>query len=135
MAPTKDVRVGRKRSATLTDGELPLMRVLWDRGASTVSDVLESLAGPDGPAYNTVLTMLRILERKGYVRHQKDGRAFVFEPIVDQAHAQHSALWHLLDRFFDNSPASLVLNVLEDGDVPQDELKQLRDLIAGREAH
>ena len=78
--------------------------------------------------------MMRILERKGYVCHRKDGRAFVFEPVVDQAHARRSALWHLLDRFFDNSPASLVLNVLEDVDVPDVELKQLREFIAEREA-
>ena len=122
--------MGRRRSATLTDGELRLMRVLWGRGPSTVGDVLESLEGPEGPAYNTVLTMMRILERKGYVRHRKQGRAFVFDPVIDQSHARRSALRHLLARFFDNSPGSLVLNVLEHEQVPDAELAELRQLIA-----
>ncbi len=118
----------------MTDGELRLMRVLWRRGASTVGDIVQGLPGPGAPAYNTVQTMMRILERKGFVTHRKNGRAFVFSAIVDESGARKSAIRHVLDRFFDNSPGSLVLSLLETEDVPDDELRQVRELIARHEA-
>jgi predicted transcriptional regulator len=126
--------VGRKPSPTLTDGELRLMRVLWRQGPSTVGDVVDALPGPSTPAYNTVQTMMRILERKGFVTHRKEGRAFVFRPVVDESGAQRSAIRHVLARFFDNSPGTLVLSLLESEDVPDDELRQVRELIERHEA-
>jgi predicted transcriptional regulator len=104
----------RPTSPTLTDGELRLMRVLWDKGEASVSEVSDALKEKPKPAYNTVLTLLRILERKGYVTHRKDGRAFVFLPTVDRSNARRSALKSLVDRFFEGSPRLLVLNLLED---------------------
>ena len=65
---------------TMTDGELRLMRVLWDKGEATVGEVVDALKTRPKPAYNTVLTLLRIMEKKGYVSHRKDGRAFIFLP-------------------------------------------------------
>jgi predicted transcriptional regulator len=127
--------LGRTRSATLTDGELRLMRVLWQRGPSTVGVVVDALSGRRAPAYNTVLTMMRILEKKGYVLHRKEGRAFVFEALIDQANARRSALRHMLDRFFDNSPGTLVLSLLEHEDVTDAELQQLRARIHQHEVH
>ena len=122
--------VGRKRSVTLTDGELRLMRVLWQQGPSTVAAVVDVLAtGRRAPAYNSVLTLMRILENKGYVRHRKEGRAFVFAALVDQSHARRSAVRHMPDRLFDNSPGSLVLSLLEHERVDEHELKHLRQLI------
>jgi predicted transcriptional regulator len=118
----------RRRSPGLTDGELRLMRVLWTRGRGTVADILDGLAGSRRPAYNTVLTMMRILERKGYVRHEKAGRAFVFFPLIDQAQARRTALGWLLNRFFDDSPGLLVLNLIRDGQVDPGELARLRRL-------
>lgn len=127
--------MGRTRSTTLTDGELRLMRVLWQRGPSTVGAVVDALSGRRAPAYNTVLTMMRILEKKSYVLHRKEGRAFVFEALIDEANAQRSALRHMLDRFFDNSPGTLVLSLLQHEDVTDAELQQLRDRIRQHEAH
>jgi len=121
--------VARKPSPTLTDGELKLMRVLWRQGPSTVAAVVEAVADANPPAYNTVQTMMRILERKGFVSHRKSGRAFVFQALVDESHAQKNAIRHVLDRFFDNSPGTMVLSLLEHEDVPDVELRQLRDLI------
>ena len=126
--------MGRKRSATLTDGELRLMRVLWQRGASTVADVIDGLDARHQPAYNTVQTMMRILEEKGYVRHRKEGRAFVFEPVIDETQARQSALRYVLDRFFDNSPQTLVLSLLETRQVDDAEIAELRELVRRREA-
>jgi len=68
--------VARKKSRTLTEAELRLMEVLWEKGRATVGDVTNSLGSPP-IAYNTVLTTMRILEQKGFVRHEEEGRAFV----------------------------------------------------------
>ena len=125
--------MARKPSSTLTDGELRLMRVLWRQGPSTVAAIVDAVAAVDRPAYNTVQTMMRILERKGFVSHRKDGRAFVFHALVDESLAQKSAIRHVLDRFFDNSPGSLVLSLLEHEDVPDAELRQLRELVQRHE--
>jgi predicted transcriptional regulator len=113
----------------LTDGELRIMHVLWDRSPASVGDVVEHIEGDVRPAYNTVLTMLRILERKGYVSHEKDGRAFVFVPLVDRTTARKSAISQVLSRFFNDSPQLLVLNLLGHERVDADELKRVRELI------
>jgi predicted transcriptional regulator len=123
--------VARQRSAALTDGELRLMRVLWERGHATVGEVVGELRGPRKPAYNTVLTMLRILEQKSYVVHRKEGRAFVYSPLLDRRQARRRAVSQLLSRFFDGSPELLVLNLLEEDQVDQQELRRLRTLIEG----
>ena len=101
--------MARPPSPGLTDAELRVMRVLWERKRATVGEVVERLAGPHTPAYNTVLTTLGILERKGYVTHEKVGRAFAYLPVVDQSEARYSALSQVLNRFFDDSPRLLVL--------------------------
>lgn len=122
----------RHQSPTLTDGELRLMRVLWRLGRATVADVVAGLAEAPRPAYNTVLTTLRILEQKGYVAHRKAGRAFVYEARVGEGDARRSAIGHLLRRLFDGSPSLLVLNLLEHGGVDHDEMDRLRRLIEAR---
>ena len=119
----------RPKSPTLTDGELRLMRVLWDRGEASVGHVVLALKEKPKPAYNTVLTLLRILERKGYVTHRKDGRAFVFLPTVDRSHARKSALKTFVNRFFEGSAQLLVLNLLEDEQLSGEALKEIKQRI------
>jgi BlaI family transcriptional regulator, penicillinase repressor len=119
----------RKRATVLTDGEARLMAVLWDKQRATVADVVAGLKSNPPVHYSTVQTMLRILETKGYVAHEKTGRAFVYRPLVDQAYVRRRALSHLVSRLFDNSPALLVLNVLEDERIDAKELAQLKKLI------
>lgn len=116
----------RKPSPTLTEAELPLMEVLWRKRAATVGEVAEGLPKDKAVAYNTVLTMLRILERKGYARHTKDGRAFVYQPVVDRGQASRSAVRQLLSRFFHDSPEALVLNLLQDEALDERELERLK---------
>jgi predicted transcriptional regulator len=105
--------------------------VLWERARATVGDVVQSIDATPRPAYNTVLTVLRILERKGYVRHEKDGRAFAYVPLIDHTQARRRAVSHLLSRFFNNSPELLVLDLL--GHEPTDaaELQRVQELIDG----
>ena len=109
------------------------MRVLWHRGEGTVADVVDGLPRKPAIAYNTVQTLLRILESKGYVGHEKRGRAFVYKPLVDQRAARRTALSHLLKGFFDDSPSLLVLNVLDDERIDDEDLNRLRDLINSTE--
>jgi predicted transcriptional regulator len=105
------------------------MRVLWARGQATVGEVVDDIEGTKRPAYNTVLTMLRILERKGYVKHEKAGRAFTYLPLVDRGQARRSALSHLLTRFFDDSPELLVLDLLKRDALDAAEFQRVRELI------
>ena len=121
MPPTK--------SATLTEAELRLMNVLWQKAPATVQQVLESLPNKQPLAYNSVLTTMRILEKKGYIKHIKDGRAHVYRPLIERQEASRSEIRHLVHRFFKNSHEMLVLNILEDQGIEADELQRLRELL------
>lgn len=120
----------RKTSETLTEAELRIMQVLWQKGPGTVQQVLDALPVEQSPlAYNTILTTIRILERKGYVEHSKDGRAHVYIPLVAQEEASRSEIRHLVSRFFRNSHEDLVLNILEDRGIAPQELDRLRRML------
>jgi BlaI family penicillinase repressor len=125
--------MSRKRSSALTDGELRLMQVLWKKGRATVGDVWQGLHGSRKPAYNSVQTLLRILEDKGYVRHEKEGRAFVYVPAVAKAEACESAISRLVGQFFDGNAGLLALNLVERGDVDDQELSRLKQVIRVQE--
>ena len=118
-----------RKSPTLTEAELRLMDVLWEKGPSTVQLVLEALPKKSPLAYNSVLTTIRILEKKGYVKHVKDGRAHVYRPLIERKEATRSEISHLLHRFFKNSRELLLLNILEDENFDAKELHRLRQLL------
>jgi BlaI family transcriptional regulator, penicillinase repressor len=121
----------RSTSPILTEAEIRLMDVLWQRGPSTVQDVLEALPASLNLAYNSVLTTIRVLEKKGYVRHakEKDGRAHVYRAVVERATASQSEIELVVSRFFGDSHERLVLNILETRGIELDELKRLRKLL------
>jgi len=121
--------LARKKTTGLTDAELRLMEVLWSKGSATVSDVVDGLPKNVDLAYSTVLTTLRILENKGYIRHTKDGRAFVYRPVMGREQARDRALTHLVRRFFEGSPELLVLNLMESKKIDPAELERLRQRI------
>jgi predicted transcriptional regulator len=120
--------VARKRSATFTETELRLMEVLWRKRHATVAEVAAALPPPP-VAYNTVLTMLRILEQKGYAAHEEQGRAFVYRPLIEREAAANTAVGHLLKRFFSNNAGALALHLIEEGNPSPDELRRLKKLI------
>ena len=120
---------GRKRSPALTDAEHRIMHVLWDHPGSTVNDVVQRMAGPARPVYNSVLTILRILEHKGYVTHEKESRAFIYSAIVDRGQARRGALSHLLSRFFNGSREALVMDLLGHEDVDAAEIARVKVLL------
>lgn len=120
----------RSRSPALTDAEARVMSVLWRSGTAAVGDVVASLTTRKRPvSYSTVQTILRILEAKGYVAHDKVARAFVYRPVIDERQARRRALRQLVSRLFDDSPSLLVLNVLDDENMDPDELQRLKRLI------
>ena len=115
-------------SSTLTEAELRIMEVLWEKGPATVQQVLDSLPTPM-LAYNSVLTTIRILEKKGYVEHVKDGRAHVYQPLLGRKEARRSEVRRLVGRFFEDSHEELALNILQERGLEADELERLRDLL------
>jgi predicted transcriptional regulator len=121
--------LARSKSATLTEAELRIMNVLWDKGPATVHEVLQGMPAEPALAYNSVLTIIRILEKKGYVKHVKDRRAHVYMPKVDRKDATRFEVRHLVSRFFENSDELLVLNILEEKSIDAEELARLRQLL------
>lgn len=118
-----------RKSNTLTEAELRLMKILWRRGESSVNDLVAAMPEGEALAYNSVLTTIRILEQKGYVEHRQEGRAFVYWPCVAEQEASQSEIRHVLSRFFGNSRERLLLSLLGDEDLSPDELQRLKQAI------
>lgn len=118
-----------KQSVTLTEAELRIMDVLWRNGRGTVQQMLGWLPPKPALAYNSVLTTVRVLENKGYVKHIKDGRAHVYEAVIGRQAASRSEIQHLVSRFFRNSHEALVLNILENETIDAQELNRLRAML------
>lgn len=115
---------------SFTDRELDVMGVLWERGSATVAEVREGL--PDELAYTTVLTVLRILEEKGHVRHEEEGRAHRYFPCVEREAAGESALRRLLGKLFRGSPELLLTHLVSDRGLREEELRRMRALLDQR---
>ncbi len=120
----REIRLGRM--------ELQIMNVVWDGGKATVHDVKESLSRGRKPAYSTVLTMMRKLERKGYLMHEVDGRTYVYSPTVSRREVRHSMLGDLLNRLFDGSAELLVTSLIEQKRISTRELREIRKLVGER---
>src|SRR6202047_4238358 len=106
-----------KKSITLTEAELRLMKILWARGESAVGELVAAMPEGAALAYNSVLTTIRILEQKGYVRHRQEGRAFLYSPCVAEQEGGRSEVCHIMERFFGNSRERLLLSPSGDGGV------------------
>lgn len=121
MIETKDPGLSRR--------ERQIMDYLFRRGKATVADVLDGIADP--PSYSAVRAMLRVLEHKGHVVHEEDGRAYVYKPTVSREAARKSALKHLLRTFFDDSTEQAVAALLNlsDKKMNDGELGRLSDQI------
>lgn len=119
-----------RRSNTLTEAELRLMKILWRRGESAVTDLVAGLPEDEPLAYNSVLTTIRILEQKGYVTHRQEGRAFLYSPCIAEREASRCEVRHVLSRFFGNSRERLLLSLLGDEELSPDELQRLKEAIS-----
>ena len=122
MAPKRDpLRLGRR--------EREILEIVFRLGEASVGDVMEQMAEP--PAYDSVRTMLRLLERKGFVKHRKDGTKYVYRPTQSRTSARKSALSHLMATFFENSVADTMAAALDlkSDDLSEEELAKLQTLI------
>jgi predicted transcriptional regulator len=110
--------------------ELAVMSVLWKLGAASVADVRESLDEP--LAYTSVLSALRTLEDKGYVRHEAEGRAYRYFPTVDVSRAGTSAIARIRDAIFHGSSERLFAQLVDDEGLSREELERMRKLLSAR---
>jgi predicted transcriptional regulator len=117
----------RPKSDVLTEAEQRIMRVLWQKGEASVREVTDALEDSYPVAYNTVLTLLRILTDKDYVKPRQDGRAFIYKPLVSRAEARTRALKKVMGTFFEGSPTALAQHLIRDGNLSADELQELKD--------
>jgi predicted transcriptional regulator len=119
-------------SVVFTSRELDLMAVLWDHGPSTVAEVREQLG--DGVSHNTVATLLSILEKKGYVDHAEEGKAFRYRALVDRDEAGRSAISRVVDTIFGGSAHALITHFVRDRRLSDDEVREIRALLDRRPA-
>ncbi len=114
----------------LTERELDLITVLWDRGPSTVAEVRAALE--DDLAYTTVLTLLRVMEEKGLVSREEEGRGHRYSPRVERSEARSSALRRMTRRLFSGNPELLLTRLVEDEEWSEDDLQRMRALLDER---
>lgn len=126
----------KPKSDVLTEAEQRVMRVLWEKGEASVREVTEALEKTYPVAYNTVLTILRILTDKDYVIPRQDGRAFIYKPAVSRAEARSRALRKMVSTFFEGSPKELAQHLIRTQKLSAKELKALKaelDSISSKE--
>jgi predicted transcriptional regulator len=116
-------------TAGLSRRERQIMDILYQRGRVSASDVREAMA--DAPSYSAVRAMLRVLEDKGHIRHQEEGLKYVYLPVVPRDRAKKSAVKHLLDTFFNNSPEQIVAALLDvsSTQLTREELDRMSEMI------
>lgn len=132
LTQTPNGTMARKKSEILTEGEERVMRVLWQRGEASVHDVTDALSREQPTAYNTALTVLRVLTDKGYVEPRSEGRAYLYRALVSHTDAQRQVLKHFVGRFFGGSSTALAQHLVQQGDVDFDELQALRKELGQR---
>ncbi len=119
----------RPSSATLTPQELELMKIVWQKGQATVRDVYETLLEHRKIAYTTVMTMMRVLEKKGYVKTRRVNRAYVYRPTRPERQVLRSMVREFVDRVFNGSAQPLLVHLVEDRRLSPGELEELERLI------
>jgi predicted transcriptional regulator len=115
----------RPRSATLTPQELEIMKVVWARRAATVRDVYEDLRSKRRIAYTTVMTMMNILERKGHLKKETEGRSFLYQPVRPKRQVVGAMVREFLDRVFGGSAETLLVQLVQDRRLTERDLAEL----------
>jgi BlaI family penicillinase repressor len=113
----------------LTENELEIMQVLWEQSPISVADILETLSKHPKPAYNSVLTLVRILEKKGHVKHKKEGKAFLHSPLLDRQHYRQSEVKSLLSRLFQGDVIDLAVSLVKSKPLSPSDRKELKRLL------
>ena len=131
-SPTMSIVESRsdKDPVVLTGREMDIMNVLWKLGSGTVSEVRKGLK--DELAYTTVLTILRTLEKKGHLRHEEEGRAHRYVPLVEKSEAQEGAVRRVTRKLFSGSPELLMAHLIQEKGLSEEQLRRLRALVDER---
>lgn len=119
----------RRKTKTLTDQELQIMKVIWERGEATVRDVVAALSEQRQIAYTTVMTMMNILEQKGHLKKRQVDRAFVYKPAHAQEQVIGSMVREFVDRVFNGSAAPLLLHLVDEKKLTEKELNEIREIV------
>ena len=122
--------MARSKTPTLTEAELRIMKIVWELERASVNDVAATLPAGKPLAYNTILTTMRILEHKGYLRREKVGRAHVYRPVVSRRQARTKAMRQMVSSFFDGSPEQLMLSIIENERLTPEEIARLKKMIS-----
>jgi len=123
----------RREERKLGELELRIMNVLWQRGPSTVREVLEALSVRPRPAYTTVLTMMRLMYEKGYLDRREQGRAHVYQAKLRERPTKGTLLKGLIDSAFGGSAEALMVRLIEDEKLSPEEIERVKKLIAEHE--
>ncbi len=111
----------------LTKAEEPIMKIIWDKGDVFVKEIVNDL--PEQTPYNTVSSLVRILESKGMVGHRAFGRTHQYFPVVKRGEYRKRMLKNMIVEYFDGSYKGLLSQILEDGDVSEEEINELKKLL------
>jgi len=122
----------RPPSKTLTDQELEIMKIVWERQTTTVRDVYEALLERRRVAYTTVMTMMKILEHKGYLNRKQVDRAYVYRPAQPKNRVIRAMVRDFVNRVFNGSAQPLLVHLIEDRHLTADEIEEIRRLMGGR---
>jgi predicted transcriptional regulator len=121
--------MARKKSTQLTDSEQSIMDILWKKEQASVREITDILNEEKTTAYTTVQTMCKILAEKGYADFHKEGKAFIYSPLISQQEARKGALASLLNKFFGGSPEVLAQHLMQETDIELDDLAALQKQI------
>jgi predicted transcriptional regulator len=124
--------MARPASKHPTELELEILKVLWEKSPLSVREVREALLATRRLAYTSVMTIMNIMVDKGYLRREKEGPSFVYEPVARRDATVRRMLKDLVDRVFNGSAAAAMVNLLESSDLDKDELQRLRKLLKSR---
>ncbi|MBO9665391.1 MAG: BlaI/MecI/CopY family transcriptional regulator [Bdellovibrio sp.] len=119
----------RPRQPGLTENELEVMKILWETAPLKVADILENISRKPKPAYTSVLTLIQSMEKKGYIQHIKDGKAFLYSPVLQQRNFITTEVKRIAKRLFDSTPGALILNLVKQEQLSADEIAELKKLL------
>ncbi len=121
--------MARPHARALTETELEIMQVLWEESPLPIAGILERLNKTPKPAYNSVLTLVRILEKKGHVEHRKEGKAFLYSPLLDRLHYRQTEVKSLLSRLFQGDVIDLAVSLVKSKPLSLSDRKELKRLL------
>lgn len=132
MSRTAEAMRKKHDTSLLTEVELEFMTVVWDMGGGTVRDILAELNKVQERAYTSVATVLKIMEQKGFLTSERKDRSLVYRPAVPKAEYQKTSLKNLSSKLFNGAPAALVARLVDDEDVTDEMLEEMRALLEER---